>query len=54
MNYKEAPPPVDMYVMSGPAFAPLTKFPVSPPPITERAPSLVLLTTFFNSSKLPV
>jgi hypothetical protein len=53
MNSREAPPPVEMNVTSLVAPLLMTKLAVSPPPMIEVAPALVLATTLFNRPSLP-
>jgi hypothetical protein len=53
MNSREAPPPVEMNVTSLLAPLLITKLAVSPPPIIEVAPALVLARTLFNNPSLP-
>jgi len=53
-NSRDAPPPVDTYVTSFSLPRLRTKLAVSPPPITEIAPSLVFSMTLFRIPSLPL
>jgi hypothetical protein len=54
MYSREAPPPVETKETSLSAFLLMTRRAVSPPPITEVAPSLVRLVTLLRTPSLPL